>query len=100
MVTSLTETSDQTNKSFFYTNFAVLLFNTIILFYHLIFLKKKDLLNTSFGFLCAAHKNIHCSVAVICTHVVGVHSCCNATVIRFKSKQNCRNCSYFHTPSS
>jgi len=32
---------------------------------------------TSFGVLCAAHRKIHCSVAVICVQVSGLHSGCN-----------------------
>jgi len=31
---------------------------------------------TSLGFLCAAHRNIHCSVAVIWTQTFGSHSTC------------------------
>lgn len=44
---------------------------------------------TSLGVLCAAHKKIHCSVAVICVHVSGLHSFCNFTANPFSSMQNC-----------
>ena len=55
---------------------------------------------TSLGFLWAAHRNIHCSVAVIWVHTCGLHSSCKRTVILLSSRQNCRKCSYFQTPSS
>lgn len=55
---------------------------------------------TSFGFLCAAQRNIHCSVAVICWHVSGTHSRCKSNARPLSSMQNWRRCSYFHTPSS
>lgn len=43
----------------------------------------------SFGVLCAAHKKIHCSVAVIWVQVDGKHWVCNLTAKPFNSIQNC-----------
>lgn len=43
----------------------------------------------SFGVLWAAHKKIHCSVAVICVHVDGKHCVCSLTASPFNSMQNC-----------
>lgn len=54
----------------------------------------------SLGVLCAAQRKIHCSVAVIWLQVSGLHSACSRTASPFSSMQNCRRCSYFHTPSS
>lgn len=81
----------------------------------------------SFGVLWAAHKKIHCSVAVIWVQVPGWQCACKRTAKPFNSMQNClqkefeiiiatifilrrnisrgnvliyRKCSYFQTPSS
>lgn len=74
----------------------------------------------SIGVLWAAHKNIHCSVAVICVQVLGTQCDCKRTAKPFNSMQNCLwniqfqcnwwmngcgvyaylKCSYFQTPSS
>jgi len=42
--------------------------------YFFIMITCKKTLFTSLGVLCAAHKKIHCSVAVICVQVEGVQS--------------------------
>lgn len=43
----------------------------------------------SFGVLCAAHRKIHCSVAVIWVQVEGKHWVCSRTANPFNSIQNC-----------
>ena len=48
-------------------------------------------IHTSLGVLWAAHRNIHCSVAVICEHWSGWHSVCKTQIqcLTFSFREKC-----------